>query len=92
MQDVRPHVAAQQRLPQRRTTLDEHRAAPFQWRQIGELARGWPRSIVRDLIDEETRGGRVERDTDGRVRLKPGAMPAEVVKALQTLTPITVAS
>jgi hypothetical protein len=58
---------------------------PFRWHDVDALARGFPRTVVRNLIREELRAGRLESDGNGRVRLCAGALESEVVGALAAI-------
>jgi hypothetical protein len=65
----------------------ERGGAPFRWRSVEQLARAWPRRIVRELIADELADGRLEQQ-DGLVRLRAGVLDPDLVAALQALTPL----
>ena len=52
------------------------------WLPLDALAVGHERGVVRRVLAEEVLAGRVLRAEDGRLRLRPGAIPPEVAAAL----------
>jgi hypothetical protein len=65
-----------------RAAAEGEGAVPFRCVGVGELARGHPRCVVRAVVNDGLRLGRLETDGKGRVRLRIGAFPAELVAAL----------
>jgi hypothetical protein len=56
--------------------------APFPWHERSEVAADRPRGLVRVALWDEIRQGRVESDGNGRIRLRAGALPDDVIEAL----------
>jgi len=59
--------------------------APFRWVAISDLARGCSGDAVRFVVADELRRGRIESDGNGRVRLRTGALPGDLVRALAAI-------
>jgi hypothetical protein len=55
------------------------------WCDVDGLAHGHLRGVVADVVEDEVRRGRVERDREGRVRLARSAFEPDVVAALAEL-------
>jgi hypothetical protein len=73
------------RLPARASPRARRRGGsrrPFRWVDVAELARGHARYVVRHVVADELKNGRIESDGNGRVRLRAGALTPAVVAAL----------
>ena len=58
-------------------------AGSFPWRERRAVAADRPRPFVeRVLWDEIARQRRIESDGNGRIRLRAGALPEDVITAL----------
>jgi hypothetical protein len=52
---------------------------------VAELARGYPRRVVRRVVADESSRGHLERDAAGKVRLRRGAFEPAVLAAFELL-------
>jgi hypothetical protein len=55
---------------------------PFPWRERAAVATDRPPRLVARVLWGEIKWGRVESDGNGKIRLRAGALPEDVIEAL----------
>jgi hypothetical protein len=59
---------------------------PFRWVDVAALAGGYPRVVVRSVVADELRQGRIESDGNGHLRIRPERFAPKTLEALRTLS------
>jgi hypothetical protein len=82
MEHDRPRRITHWRVVEAPDRRGEPDVTPFPWHERAAIATDRPPKLVRVALWDEIRQGRVESDGNGRVRLRAGALPEDVIAAL----------